>query len=561
MDVTTLRIAATLASFATFLGIAWWAYSRAQPRPLRRGGAHSLRTRLKRERAMSDFNADFWSVYVAGLTLVSILACLLLLWITARKKIVSARRQHHRPRLGRGPARDEQPHAALVDVAVRAAPSCSGCCTWWPTRAWAAYEGELRWTTARRIRRRGGARPSKELAPLYAQFTASKAEELAGDPQAMAIGERLFMNNCAQCHGSDARGSKGFPNLADNDWLLRRHARARSPKPSPAGAHGQMPPMAAAVGSADDVKNVANYVLSLSNSPHDSLRAQLGKTKFTRLRRLPRHRRQGQRGAGRAQPHRRHLAARLGRAGHHRHHQQRQGQRHAGAGRQADRGADPGAGAPMSGACPTSLRRQGPDGDGRAVFRHVARSSPSFPCRRSEEAGSLYEAQKKIYPRSVSGIFARWRWVFVALTQLVFYGLPWLEWGQRQAVLFDLGARRFYIFGLVLYPQDFIYLTGLLVISALSLFLFTAVAGRLWCGFACPQTVYTEMFLWIERKVEGDRSARMRLDGSPMSPREAGQEVVQALPLDRPGACGRASPSWATSRRSASSAWNSCRPA
>jgi cytochrome c oxidase accessory protein FixG len=131
--------------------------------------------------------------------------------------------------------------------------------------------------------------------------------------------------------------------------------------------------------------------------------------------------------------------------------------------------------------------------------------------------GSLYEAQAKIYPRSVSGIFSRWRWLFVALTQLVFYGLPWLEWGQRQAVLFDLGARRFYIFGLVLYPQDFIYLTGLLVISALSLFLFTAVAGRLWCGFACPQTVYTEMFLWIERKVEGDRGARMRLDGAPMS--------------------------------------------
>ena len=142
---------------------------------------------------------------------------------------------------------------------------------------------------------------------------------------------------------------------------------------------------------------------------------------------------------------------------------------------------------------------------------------PIVPVQASEEDGSLYEAQKKIYPRSVSGIFSRWRWIFVALTQLVFYGLPWLEWGQRQAVLFDLGARRFYIFGLVLYPQDFIYLTGLLVISALSLFLFTAVAGRLWCGFACPQTVYTEIFLWIERKVEGDRGARMRLDGAPMS--------------------------------------------
>jgi len=128
---------------------------------------------------------------------------------------------------------------------------------------------------------------------------------------------------------------------------------------------------------------------------------------------------------------------------------------------------------------------------------------------------SLYEAHKKIYPRSVSGLFSKWRWAMVFITQLVFYGVPWLDWGQRQAVLFDLEARRFYIFNLVLYPQDFIYLTGILVISAFSLFLFTAVAGRLWCGYACPQTVYTEIFLWLEKITEGDRSARMRLDSSP----------------------------------------------
>ena len=130
---------------------------------------------------------------------------------------------------------------------------------------------------------------------------------------------------------------------------------------------------------------------------------------------------------------------------------------------------------------------------------------------------SLYASEAKIYPRTVSGFFSRWRWGLVFLTQLVFYGLPWLEWGSRQAVVFDLGARRFFIFNLVLYPQDFIYLTGILVISALSLFLFTAVAGRLWCGFACPQTVYTEIFLWVERKIEGDRAARLKLDKSEMS--------------------------------------------
>lgn len=126
----------------------------------------------------------------------------------------------------------------------------------------------------------------------------------------------------------------------------------------------------------------------------------------------------------------------------------------------------------------------------------------------------LFAAQKKIHPRSVKGIFTNWRWIMVWITQIVFYGLPWLNWSDRQAVLFDLASRKFYIFGLVLYPQDLIFLSGILVISALSLFLFTAVAGRLWCGYSCPQTVYTEIFLWVEAKLEGDRSARLRLDKS-----------------------------------------------
>ena len=130
---------------------------------------------------------------------------------------------------------------------------------------------------------------------------------------------------------------------------------------------------------------------------------------------------------------------------------------------------------------------------------------------------SLYEKQKKIYARAVSGWFATWRWALVWATQLLFYGLPWLRWNERQAVLFDLSTRRFYIGPLVLYPQDFIYLTGLLIICAYALFLFTAVAGRLWCGFACPQTVYTEVFMWVEQKIEGDRVARMRLDEAPWS--------------------------------------------
>ncbi|WP_028996499.1 cytochrome c oxidase accessory protein CcoG [Azohydromonas australica] len=133
------------------------------------------------------------------------------------------------------------------------------------------------------------------------------------------------------------------------------------------------------------------------------------------------------------------------------------------------------------------------------------------------QPASLFQKQAKIYPKAVDGWFARWRWVMVWLTQLFFYGAPWLQWNGRQALLFDLEQRRFFLFGLVLYPQDLIYLTALLVISALGLFFFTAVAGRLWCGYACPQSVYTSIFMWVERKTEGDRIARMKLDKAPWS--------------------------------------------
>ena len=147
-------------------------------------------------------------------------------------------------------------------------------------------------------------------------------------------------------------------------------------------------------------------------------------------------------------------------------------------------------------------------------------SGSETPRIETPEAIELYEVRKKIYVRAVHGWFAGWRVALVLLTQLVFYGTPWLAWNDRQAVLFDLGARKFYILGWVFWPQDFIFLAALLVISALSLFLFTAIAGRLWCGYACPQTVYTEIFMWIERFVEGGRLQRMRLDKGAIDPRK-----------------------------------------
>ena len=142
-------------------------------------------------------------------------------------------------------------------------------------------------------------------------------------------------------------------------------------------------------------------------------------------------------------------------------------------------------------------------------------------------AQPLYEAHRKVYPRTVQGVFSRWRWTLVFFTQLVFYGTAWVQWNGRQAILFDLAERKFYLLGLVLWPQDVVYLAVLLIISALSLFLFTAVAGRLWCGYACPQTVYTEIFLWIERRIEGDHVARLKLDRGKAGPRKVALKAAK----------------------------------
>ena len=133
----------------------------------------------------------------------------------------------------------------------------------------------------------------------------------------------------------------------------------------------------------------------------------------------------------------------------------------------------------------------------------------------TELAGAIqspYAAHRKVYPREVSGRFATFRIIAVVVLLGLFYGLPWVQWNHRQAILFDLPARKFFLFGLTLFPQDFYLLTWLLIIAALSLFFFTALAGRLWCGYACPQTVWTEIFIWMERLTEGNRSQQIKLD-------------------------------------------------
>ena len=226
---------------------------------------------------MSDFTTHFWSVYVAGLSLVSIVACLLLLWITARKKV---------------PARSDNTTGHVWDEDLR--EMNNPLPRWWVGLfvltvlfgfgylyffpGLCTFAGQLGWSTRGEYQAEID-QANRQLEPIYARFTAMPPEQVAGDAQAMGIGERLFMNNCAQCHGSDARGSKGFPNLADTDWLHGGTAD-KIKETITAGRTSTMPPMAAAVGSSDDVRNVAHYVLSLSGGPHDSLRANLGKPKF-----------------------------------------------------------------------------------------------------------------------------------------------------------------------------------------------------------------------------------------------------------------------------------------
>jgi cytochrome c oxidase accessory protein FixG len=134
----------------------------------------------------------------------------------------------------------------------------------------------------------------------------------------------------------------------------------------------------------------------------------------------------------------------------------------------------------------------------------------------------FYRKTGKIHPRTVSGRFNTWRWAMVWFTQVLFYGGAWLGWNDRQAILFDIAERKFHVFGLVLWPQDALLAALGLIVAATALFLVTAVAGRLFCGFACPQTVYTSIFRWIETRIEGDHLARMRLDEAPPGARKLG---------------------------------------
>ena len=227
---------------------------------------------------MSDFTSNFWPVFITAISLLGIFGCALLLWLTSKVKIANPNGDN------------TSGHVWDEDLREMNNPLPR----WW---VWmfiltiifalfylaaypglGSYAGKLGWTQNNQYDQEM-ADANKALEPLYSKFAAMPTEELANDKEAKAIGERLFMNNCSQCHGSDAKGSRGFPNLTDHDWL-HGGSPEKIKETITGGRIGMMPPMAAAVGTEDDVKNVANYVLSLSDSKHDAARAALGKEKF-----------------------------------------------------------------------------------------------------------------------------------------------------------------------------------------------------------------------------------------------------------------------------------------
>ena len=226
---------------------------------------------------MSDFINDGWAWFVAGITVAGLLFCAFILMVASKRKVMA----------------DDNSTGHVWDEDLRELNNPLP--RWWMwlfiiTVVFAAVylalypglgsaPGLLKWTsTGQWQTEQDKARAA--MAPVYARYTAMPAADLAKDVKAMGIGERLFVNNCAQCHGSDARGSKGFPNLTDADWLGGNGPEYIA-KTINAGRVGMMPPMAAAVGGADDLKNVSHYVLSLSGSAHNNVSAQLGKAKFT----------------------------------------------------------------------------------------------------------------------------------------------------------------------------------------------------------------------------------------------------------------------------------------
>jgi len=227
---------------------------------------------------MSDFTNSFWPIFITVISLAGVFGCALLLWLTSKIKATSPNGDNTNGHVWDENLREMNNPLPRWWVWMFIITIVFSLFYFVSYPSLGANPGKLGWTQTKQYEQEMAVANAK-IAPLYAKFAAMPIDQLANDKEAKAIGERLFMNNCAQCHGSDAHGSKGFPNLTDNDWI-HGGSPEKITETITNGRIGMMPPMAAAVGNEDDVKNVANYVLSISGSKHDSARAALGKEKF-----------------------------------------------------------------------------------------------------------------------------------------------------------------------------------------------------------------------------------------------------------------------------------------
>jgi cytochrome c oxidase cbb3-type subunit 3 len=227
---------------------------------------------------MSDFTSNFWPIFIVTISLLGIFGCALLLWLTSKVKINSANGDNTSGHVWDEDLREMNNPLPRWWVGLFIITIVFSLAYLILYPGLGTYQGKLGWTQENQYQKELED-ANKALAPMYAKFSAMSAESLSTDVEAKAIGERLFMNNCSQCHGSDARGSRGFPNLTDHDWL-HGGSPEKIEETITGGRIGMMPPMAAAIGNAEDVKNVANYVLSLSGSMNSPGRSGLGKEKF-----------------------------------------------------------------------------------------------------------------------------------------------------------------------------------------------------------------------------------------------------------------------------------------
>jgi cytochrome c oxidase cbb3-type subunit 3 len=227
---------------------------------------------------MSDFTNSFWPIFITVISLAGVFGCALLLWLTSKIKASSPNGDNTNGHVWDENLREMNNPLPRWWVWMFIITIVFSLFYFVSYPSLGANPGKLGWTQAKQYEQEMAVANAK-VAPLYAKFAAMPIDQLANNKEAKAIGERLFMNNCAQCHGSDAHGSKGFPNLTDNDWI-HGGSPEKITETITNGRIGMMPPMAAAVGNEEDVKNVANYVLSISGNKHDSARATLGKEKF-----------------------------------------------------------------------------------------------------------------------------------------------------------------------------------------------------------------------------------------------------------------------------------------